>query len=93
MSTQVRLVLCADFREIVGKREIVEEINPKSTLKSILDKLAKKYRRDFKQIVDPQTGAISLEFLVSINGRIARDTNIKLNNNDILMITIPAGGG
>ena len=93
MSIRVRLVLCADFREIVGKREIVEEIDPNSTLKHILDKLANKYGRDFKQIVDPQTGAISLEFLVSINGRITRDTNVKLNNDDILMITIPAGGG
>lgn len=93
MSIRVRLVLCADFREIVGKREIMEEINPNSTLKHILDKLANKYGRDFKQIVDPQTGAISLEFLVSINGRITRDTNVKLNNDDILMITIPAGGG
>jgi hypothetical protein len=41
-------VLCADFREIVEKREIVEEINPNSTLEHILDKLANKYRRDFK---------------------------------------------
>ncbi len=48
MSIRVRLVLCADFREIVGKREIVKEINPNSTLKHILDKLANKYGRDFK---------------------------------------------
>jgi hypothetical protein len=86
-------VLCADFREIAEKREIVEEINPNSALEHILDKLANKYRGDFKQIVDPQTGVISLEFLVSINGRITRDMNVKLNNDDILMITIPAGGG
>jgi len=93
MSVRVRLVLCADFREIVGKRQIVEEINSNSTLKHVLDMLAKKYRGDFEQIVDPRTGVISLEFLVSINGRVIRDTNVKLNNDDILMITIPAGGG
>ena len=93
MSVRVRVLLHADFREIVGKREIIEEINSNSTLSDILDKLAQRYGRDFKQIVDPRTGVISLEFLVSINGRIARDTNIKLNNDDILMITIPAGGG
>ncbi|MCK4483046.1 MoaD/ThiS family protein [Candidatus Bathyarchaeota archaeon] len=93
MSIRVRLVLCADFREIVGKREIVKEINPNSTLKHILDKLANKYGRDFKQIIDPKTVTISLEFLISINGRITRDTNVKLNNDDIVMITIPAGGG
>lgn len=83
----------ANFRELVGKREIVEEIDSNSTLKHILDKLAKKYGGDFKQIVDPKKEVISLEFLVSVNGRIARDTNIRLNNDDILMITIPAGGG
>ena len=93
MNTRVRVVLCADFREIVGKREIVEEINSNSKLKHVLDKLAQKHGRDFKQIVDPKTGVISLEFLVSINGRIVRDTNVNLNNGDILMITIPAGGG
>ena len=83
----------ANFREVVGKREIVEEIDSNSTLKHVLDKLAKKYGGDFKQIVDPKKEVISLEFLVSVNGRIARDTNIRLNNDDILMITIPAGGG
>jgi len=93
MSIHVRVLLHADFREIVGKREIVEEINSNSTLKYILDKLAKKYGRDFKQIIDPRKGIVSIEFLVSVNGRIVRDTNIKLNNDDILVITIPAGGG
>jgi len=87
------VLLHANLREIVGKREIVEEIDSNSTLKHVLDKLAKKYGGDFKQIVDPKKEVISLEFLVSVNGRIARDTNIRLNNDDILMITIPAGGG
>jgi len=90
---RVKVLLHANFREIVGKREIVEEINSNSTLRHLLEKLAKKYGRDFKQIVELRTGAISLEFLVSINGRIVRDTNVRLNNDDILMITIPAGGG
>ena len=93
MNTCVKVVLVGNFRKTVGKREIVEETNSNSTLKHVLDKLARRYGRDFNQIVDPQTGRISLEFLVSINGRVTRDTNIKLNNDDILMITIPAGGG
>jgi len=93
MSIRVRVLLHANFREIVGKREIVEEIDSKSTLKHILDKLSKKYGGDFKQIIDPRKEIVSLEFLVSVNGRIVRDANIKLNNDDILVITIPAGGG
>ncbi|TEU05235.1 MoaD family protein [Candidatus Bathyarchaeota archaeon] len=93
MSVRVRVLLHANFRETVGKREIIEEINSNSTLRDILDKLAQKYGRDFKQIVDPGTGAISLEFLVSINGRIMRDANVKLNNDDVLILSIPVGGG
>ncbi|MCK5593581.1 MoaD family protein [Candidatus Bathyarchaeota archaeon] len=93
MSVRVRVLLHANFREIVGKREIIEEINSNSTLRDILDKLAQRYGRDFKQIVDPGTGAISLEFLVSINGRIMRDANVKLNNDDVLILSIPVGGG
>ncbi|TET19911.1 MoaD family protein [Candidatus Bathyarchaeota archaeon] len=93
MSVRVKVLLHANFRETVGKREIIEEINSNSTLRDILDKLAQKYGRDFKQIVDPGTGAISLEFLVSINGRIMRDANVKLNNDDVLILSIPVGGG
>lgn len=93
MVSRVKVLLHANFREIVGKREIVKEIDSNSLLKDVLDKLAKKYGKDFKQIVDSKKGIISLEFLVSINGRIVRDIDTKLNNGDILMITIPAGGG
>jgi len=93
MSIRIRVLLHANFREIVGKREITEEIDSNSRLRHILEKLAKKYGRDFKQIVEPNMGVISSEFLVSINGRNIRDSNIRLNNGDIIMITIPAGGG
>jgi MoaD family protein len=93
MSIRVRVLLHANLREIVGKREVVEETNSNSTLRDILDKLAQRYGRDFKQIVDPGTGTISLEFLVSINGRIMRDANVKLNNDDVLILSIPIGGG
>lgn len=93
MSIKVRVVLLANFREIAGKREIVEEMDSNATLRHVLDILAEKYDKDFKQLVDPTTGIVSSEFLVSINGKIVRDTKVKLNNNDILMITIPAGGG
>ncbi len=87
------MLLQANFREIVGKREIIEAINTGSTLKNILDKLAKEYHKDFQQLNDLKTGSIPLEFLVSINGRITRDINTELNNGDIVMIGITAGGG
>lgn len=93
MGYHVTVLLQANFREIVGKRKIIKKINSDSTLKNILDNLAKIYGRDFHQLIDLKTDLISLEFLVSVNGRIVRDINTKLNNGDILIITIPAGGG
>lgn len=93
MSIHVKVLFLANFKKIVGKKEIIEELNPNSTLRQVLDKLAKRYGKDFKQIIDPKTNSVSLEFLVSVNGRSVRDTNIKLNNNDVLILTIPVGGG
>ena len=93
MSIQVRIALHANLREIVGKREITEELHSPATLKHLLDKLAQIHGKDFKQIIDKRDAKISLEFLVSINGQIARNVNTKLNNNDIVMLSIPVGGG
>ncbi|MDH5482247.1 MAG: MoaD/ThiS family protein [Candidatus Bathyarchaeota archaeon] len=93
MSIRVRVLLLSNFREIVGKREIVEEVNSNLTLGHVLDQLGKKYGRDFKQLVDPKTRTVPSEFIVSINGRVVRDTKVRLNNDDILMLTIQAGGG
>jgi len=93
MNICVKVVLLANFREIVGEKEVVKGISSNSTLRNLLDEFANKYGRDFKQMVNPRTGEISSEFLVSVNGRIARDANVKLNNNDVLILTIPAGGG
>ena len=93
MSIRVRVVLLASLREIVGKREIVEEVDSKSTVKHVLERLAQRYGRDFQQIMDTRKSSISLGFLVSINGQVTRDANAKLNNNDVLMLSIPVGAG
>ncbi|UCG44756.1 MAG: MoaD/ThiS family protein [Candidatus Bathyarchaeota archaeon] len=93
MSIQVKVLLHANLREIVGKREIIEEVHSPAILKHLLDKLAQMYGKDFKQIVDQREGKTSLEFLVSINGQVTRDVYTKLNNNDVVMLSIPVGGG
>ena len=95
MNTQVRVILLTIFREIVGKKEIIVEVSTKSmpSLKDLLDELANRYGRDFQKIVEPKTGVISSEFIVSVNNVFVTDTGIKLNTNDIIMIGTPVGGG
>ena len=68
-------------------------MNSGSTLRDILDALAKKYGKDFDSIIDPKTGQISLDTLIMINGKSVREPDVKLKDNDVVMITIPVGGG
>jgi len=93
MTAHVRVLLHAMFKDIAGKREITQEVNSSFTLGDILKKLAKKYGRDFNEIIDPKTGQISTDTLVMLNGKSVRQTDIKLNDKDLIMITVPIGGG
>ena len=94
MSTShVKVLLHANFRQITGKKEIIEEVNPNHTLANILSKLAKQYDKDFNKIIDHKTGQINTDTLITINGKSVRQTDIKLKDNDIIMITVPVGGG
>ena len=93
MTVHVKVLLHAMFKDIAGKREITQEVDSNLTLGDVINKLAKKYGRDFKEIIDPRTGQISTDTLVMLNGKSVRQTDIKLNDKDIVMITVPIGGG
>jgi len=94
MSTpHIKIHFHATFREITGKKEITEEINPSQTLADILSKLAKQYGKDFYKIVDPKTRQVNIDTIIMINGKSVRKTDIKLKDNDTIMITVPIGGG
>lgn len=89
----VKVLFHATFREITGKKEIKEEVSPTNTLGDVLSKLARRYGRDFNRIVDQKTGQINTDTLIMINGKSIRKTDIKLKDDDIIMITVPIGGG
>ena len=93
MTARVRVLLHAMFKDIAGKREIAQEMGPNLTLGDVLNKLAKKYGRDFNEIIDPRTGQISIDTLVMLNGKSVRQTDIKLHDEDTIMISVPIGGG
>jgi len=93
MAKQVTVKFQAMYKELVGKREIVQAIDSKSTLRDILDALAKNYGGDFNDIVDPKTGQITIDSWVMVNGRSVRKTDIRLSDNDLVYIGVPMGGG
>lgn len=93
MTARVKVLFHAMFKEVAGKREIVHELKPDSTLRKIVDQLARQYGRDFKTIIDPKTGQIGADTLVMLNGQSMRKTDVQLKDGDIIMISVPIGGG
>ncbi len=89
----VTVLLQAMFKEIAGKREITHDLNPNTTLRVVLDQLALKYGKDFKQILDPKTGQIGADTLVMLNGQGVKKTDVQLKDGDVIMISVPIGGG
>ncbi|MFX0053065.1 MAG: MoaD/ThiS family protein [Candidatus Hermodarchaeota archaeon] len=93
MTSKIEIMFHATFREITKKKKITEEVKEDSIVAEILDKLADRYGKDFKDIYDPKTGIISTEVLIMLNGRGIRAVNEKITDKDVLVITLPLGGG
>lgn len=93
MTGELKILFHATFREVTGKREIEEKLEKITTVHDILDKMAKNYGKDFNSIIDPKTNKISNEVLVMLNGRSIRTTDLILKDQDVLIITLPLGGG
>jgi MoaD family protein len=83
----------ATFREVTGKKEIEEQLDKDQTVYYFLNKFQKTYGKDFNGIIEPESGKISSDVLVMINGRVIRTTDIMLEDKDVLIISLPLGGG
>ena len=93
MTAQVKVLLHAMFKEIAGQREILQEVDPNFTLGDMLKALADRYGGEFETIIDPKTGLVSVDTLVMVNGKSVRKPNVRLKDKDVVMITVPVGGG
>ena len=93
MGAHVKVFLHAMFKESAGKREITKEVGEGATLRAVLDELAGEYGKDFKQILDRSTGQVNTDTLVMLNGQSVRKTDMQLKNGDVIMISVPIGGG
>ena len=93
MTGRIQIIFHATFREITRKRKIIQKISEECTFSKILTDLAKKYGNDFNDVIDPQTDKISNDLLVMLNGKIIRDIQEKIKDKDVLIFSLPVGGG
>ncbi|MFX1515090.1 MAG: MoaD family protein [Promethearchaeota archaeon] len=93
MTDKIKIMFHATFREVTGKKEIEEKLDKDRTVYFFLNKLQKTYGKDFNGVIEPKTNKISTEVLVMINGRVIRTTDIRLKDKDVLIISLPIGGG
>ena len=93
MTAHVKIQLFAMFKEVTGKKEIIQNIHSEETLGGVLAELARKYDKDFAETIDEKTGQVDVNTLVMLNGRNVRDADVKLKHNDRIIITVPVGGG
>lgn len=93
MTGQAKVLFHAMFKEAAGKGEITHELGANSTLRMLLNDLARRYGKDFKQILNPKTGLIEIDALVMLNGQSVRKPDLQLKDGDVIMITVPIGGG
>lgn len=93
MNAHIKIRFFATFKEIVGKGEITHNIRSTTTLGEILNMLGEKYGKDFKQTINKNTKQIDINTLIMLNGQNVRDIDVKLKDNDVIIITVPLGGG
>ncbi|RLI77351.1 molybdopterin synthase sulfur carrier subunit [Archaeoglobales archaeon] len=83
----VKVKLFANFREIVGSKEI--EINAKS-VKELLNSLIK----DYPKLKEHFSENRLKEYVhIMVNGKIVEDLDERLNKNDVVAIFPPVSGG
>ena len=93
LTAHVKILLSGVYRELAGQREILQAVDSGTALLDVLETLAKTYGNDFEEIIDSETGQISLGAWIMVNGRSVRKTNILLKSNDVVTISVPIGGG
>ncbi|MEM2106062.1 MAG: MoaD family protein [Candidatus Bathyarchaeia archaeon] len=99
VAVRVSVRFFTSLRELTGKREETLEFSGKEkiTIGLVLERLSKRYGREFVDYVfDRKTGEVKgfLQFLV--NGRSASTLNgldTPLRDGDVLAIVPPVGGG
>ncbi|MCX8204066.1 MAG: MoaD/ThiS family protein [Candidatus Nezhaarchaeota archaeon] len=84
---RVTVVLGGAYREVVGRKELVEELPEGSSAKDLVSKLASRYGGPFKAVVDPNEEEwVSRDVIVLVNSAVVRKLNHELRDKDKVLI-------
>ncbi|MFW9856466.1 MAG: MoaD/ThiS family protein [Candidatus Thorarchaeota archaeon] len=94
MESQIKIIFHGHYRTATKKREIVEQIKPgQTTIGGIIKRLADEYGSEFNGLIDYDTEQISNDALIMVNGKGIRSPQATLQHEDIVVFTVPIGGG
>ncbi len=94
---RIRLKAFSQIKKATGKNQVEIELASNSSLQNLLKELDTRYGEDFKK----ETGkamfkTIINNFNVFLNGKklkLPKDSNVKLNDKDEVVLLQPVGGG
>lgn len=98
---KVQLKITPSFASILGIRSydwfvVEKEIDQKATIRGLLADLAYSHTGFRRMVFDPDTGKLSNQILITINGNLLQVpdvTEVKLNDGDNIIITPAYDGG
>ncbi|MCS4541714.1 MAG: MoaD family protein [Euryarchaeota archaeon] len=94
---KVKVELFANLREIVGKKEVEEEIHEGSTVFGLVKHMAKKYGKEFESFIFDENGEIQA-FITILAGekeltKVTSGFNVELKEGERVAILLPFFGG
>jgi len=94
---QVRVKVYSVLRQVVGSGLVLMEIGEEGTLLDALKELSKRYGTIFREKTGRSLNqALKKRFNIFVNSKsinLPRDANLKLKDNDEIVILQPVGGG
>lgn len=94
MDSQIKIIFHGHYRIATKKRETIEPIESgQTTIGAVIKKLANEFGSEFNGLIDLDTGQISNDALIMVNGKGVRSIQSTLQDKDIVVFSPPIGGG
>lgn len=88
----MELIFCGALAKLAGKPRLSRPGNP-ATLGQLLEELAADYSELIATIIPVNTGDLSPEIIVMVNGKTVRELSMPLGEHDVITFMLTISGG